>query len=85
MNRFLWSAGATGIAPSVSNFGGTDFQPTQRLERLLKRAVRRDFCFLKSFFCLLRSFYIELCKTARKAFNLVRSTKLVITAGINVM
>jgi hypothetical protein len=27
-------AGATGIAPSASNFGGTDFHATQRLERL---------------------------------------------------
>jgi len=66
MSRFL--AGATGIAPSASKFGGTDFQSTQRLERLLKRAFWLDFCFLKGFSCLLGPFYIELCKTARKTF-----------------
>jgi hypothetical protein len=32
LNRFL--AGATGIAPSASNFGGTDFQTILGLERL---------------------------------------------------
>jgi hypothetical protein len=58
-------AGATGIAPSASNFGGTDFQVRLGLERLLKRAFMRDFCFLKGVSCLLRSFYNGLCKLAR--------------------
>ena len=40
-------AGATGIAPSASKFGGTDFQLRLGLERLLIRAFWRDFCFLK--------------------------------------
>lgn len=75
VNRFLWSAGATGIAPSASKFGGTDFQTRMGLERLFKRAFRRDFCFLKGFFCLLGSFYIELGKTARKDFLFVRITE----------
>jgi len=71
----LCLAGATGIAPSASKFGGTDFQPTQRLERLFLHAVRRDYCFLKGFSCLLGSFYIELCKTARKTNVIVRFGK----------
>jgi hypothetical protein len=47
-NGFL--AGATGIAPCASKFGGTDFQARFELERLWKRAFRRDLCFLKGFF-----------------------------------
>ena len=84
MNRFLCLAGATGIAPSASNFGGTDFQTRLGLERLLKRAFLRDFCFLKGISCLLWSFYIGLCKTARKTFIIVRFDKRVFLGGMKI-
>jgi hypothetical protein len=66
---------ATGIAPSASNFEGTDFQTTQRLERLLKRSILSYFFVLKGISCLLWSFYIVICKLARKTYNLVMFVK----------
>ncbi len=63
---------ATGIAPSASNFGGKEYQTKLGLERLLKRAFMRDFCFLKGVSCLLGHFYIGFCKLARTGFILVR-------------
>lgn len=69
---FCVQAGATGIVPSASNFGGTDIQARLGLEDYRNALFGANIIFIKGIFCLFELIYIELCKLARKTYAFER-------------